>query len=1207
MDDIPDLLPIATWVLVGFSVLIAIGVAGAVAGAWTTLLLWVNRVPFSQVGTVTDPVFGRDISFFLFDLPFLRTIQSVVNGLLLASLAVSGAYYLLQATKGGEVFITRVRVHLAVLGGLYLLSVAFGYQLDKYELVYSTAGVATGVSYTDANARFLAYDVLTLLSGLAAALLVGGAFTRWLWPLGMIVIVWVSASLVLGRIYPEAVQRFTVDPNQYAQEEPYIGNNISMTRLAFNLDKWSNRDYNGTAPLTSAALTVEAPTLANARLWDYRPLQVTLDQLQVVRQYYDFHDVDTDRYMVDGRLRQVMLSGRELAIEKNPSATGWVNTRIIYTHGIGMAMVPVNEVTREGQPQLWIRDLPPTSQPGVPTITQPRIYFGETDNHYVVVRARQAEFDYPRTAGNTTVDETTRWSGTTGIPLDTTLSRLLFALRFKDLDLLITDQIKADSQLLFRRTISDRLQAVAPFLRYDKDPYLVIDDTGRLVWIQDAYTVTDAFPNANAFSGASLGGTSGLAGDTFDYIRNSVKITIDAYDGTMHFYVADPNDPLIRAWEGVFPKLFEPMSSIPAGIVPHLRYPEELFNVQTRMYGRYHVTQALTFFNNTDRWTIPDPQTNEQSLPSEAYYVVMRMPEETGVEFLLLQPMIAASRPNMIAWVAARSDSPNYGQVFTLSIPRRYDDLRARADRGEDRSGSHDQRPDIPVEPERVAGPARQPDRDPGRPVAALPAAGLSPVHLGRIPRVPEDRRRQPHDPGLGRHAHRCPDSAHGQAGRPCAGRRPGWQPGSNPDTGCRRHARARHDARADGHPRPDGSHRPADGRQRPRGLRQRPLRRGAGFAAHRRLRDVRRRDGQGRVRPQAPRGTDSVAGTQQPAVTAAPPAPGAAPVDGWARLPWWSAMTGAVLVTLMRPLTWALGLAGFLAGGGLFVVAGPILVLPTPTGLQNALGGPVSTLVFGSLTPGLVARIVSGVAGALLVAVAAVVIGAWAERQGIGVVVEAATADGIVPPASLEGAPGVGRVALVRLMGLAPVAIAIAIAWQPVYDAAYRELVLPDDLVTPLPLRVISDVPQLLALIGVTWLLSDAAASVGVRRLVLERRSVLAAWAAGWGHLARRPLRVIATALLGALVVVVLVGPALAAAAVAWARVREILEGGADPLETVAAVGAWVAIWFGCLLLAGVGAGIRAAAWSLEVPRRLPQPGPSPGCSADRPPRGPG
>ena len=669
MDDLPDLIPIATWALAGFALLIALGVAGSVSGAWTTLLLWINRVPYSDVKTVTDPIFGRDISFFLFDLPFLRFAQSVVNGLLLASLAIAGAYYLLHATRGGEVFVTRVRVHLAILGGLYLVSVAIGYQLDKFELVYSTAGVATGVSFTDANARFMAYDVLTFLSAIAAALLVGGAFTHWLWPLGMIVIVWVSASLVLGRLYPEAIQRLTVDPNQYAQEEPYIGNNISMTREAFGINHWLSRDYSGTAPLTDVALKSEVGTFANARLWDYRPLQVTLDQLQTVRQYYDFRDVDTDRYMVDGRLRQVMLSGRELAIEKNPEATSWVNQRVIYTHGVGMAMVPVNEVTPEGQPELWVKDLPPVSSNGAPEITEPRIYFSETDDHYVVVRARQAEFDYPKTEGRTTVDQTTRWTGTTGVPLDTTLSRLLFALRFKDFDLLISDQITSESQLLFHRTIRERLDRVAPFLRLDKDPYLVVDDAGRLVYIQDAYTISDSFPNADGFAGGTLGSESGLAGDWFNYIRNSVKVTVDAYDGTMTFYVTDPSDPIVRAWQGVFPGLFKPLSALPAGLVSHLRVPEEQFNVQTRMFGRYHVTQPLTFFNNTDRWTIPDAKTNEQSLPSEAYYVVMRMPEEKGVEFLLLQPMIAQNRPNMIAWVAARSDTPKYGEVVTYRFP----------------------------------------------------------------------------------------------------------------------------------------------------------------------------------------------------------------------------------------------------------------------------------------------------------------------------------------------------------------------------------------------------------------------------------------------------------------------------------------------------------------------------------------------------------
>ena len=667
-EEIPDIVPIGNWVIAAVAVLLALGIAGAVTGAWETLMLWIHRVPFSATQSVTDPIFGRDISFFLFELPFFRFVQALINGLLLASLLVAGARYLLAVTRGGEVFVTRVRVHLAVLGGLYLISVAFGYQLDKYELVYSSAGVATGVSFADANARFFAYDVLTFLSGLAGALLIAGAFTRWMWPLGAIVIIWFSASIVLGRLYPEAIQRLSVDPNTYAQEEPYIGNNISMTRLAFGLNAWESRSYGGAAPLTEAAIQSEEDTFTNARLWDYRPLQTTLDQLQTVRQYYDFHDVDTDRYLVNGDLRQVMLSGRELAIDRSTDAPSWVNTRVIKTHGIGVAMVPVNEVTPEGQPTLWIRDLPPTSNSGAPEITQPRIYFGESDDHYVVVRAKQQEFDYPSNSNTGAPDPTTSWTGQTGIPLDSTLSRLLFAIRFRDLDLLITDQIQADSQLLFHRTLSERLGMITPFLRFDKDPYLVVVD-GRLVYVQDAYTVSDRFPNASWFNSGELGPTSGLDGESINYIRNSVKITVDAYDGTMHFYVADPDEPLIRAWEGIFPSLFEPKERMPAELQDHLRVPEELFNVQSRMYGQYHVTQPVTFFNNTDRWTVPTEQTNAQSLAPEAYYVVMRMPGEPKAEFLLLQPMIARSRPNMIAWVAARNDAPNYGTVRAYQFP----------------------------------------------------------------------------------------------------------------------------------------------------------------------------------------------------------------------------------------------------------------------------------------------------------------------------------------------------------------------------------------------------------------------------------------------------------------------------------------------------------------------------------------------------------
>ena len=392
---------------------------------------------------------------------------------------------------------TPVRLHLAVLAGLFLLCVAFGYQLDKQELVYSQAGVATGVSYTDFNAQFLAFDVLTVLSGLAAAFLVGAAFTRWIWPLGLMIGVWLVGVHRHRRLYPEAIQRFTVDPNTYAQEQQYIANNIEMTRLAYDLDAWEARSYRAISrsPRTHPQRgrhVHQRPAVGLPPAADHAG--PAPDRPPVLRLHGRGHGPLHDRRQAaPGHALRPRAGHRA-----EPDRHRWVNERIIYTHGIGVAMIPVNEVTNEGQPQLLVRNLPPVSTSGAPDIAEPRIYFGESDNHYVVTGAAQAEFDYPRGAGEGSGDETTSWTGTTGIPLDTTLNRLLFALRFKDLDLLISDQIRADSQLLFHRTLSDRLGRIAPFLRYDKDPYVVIDGAGHLVYVQDAYTVSNQFPNARA-------------------------------------------------------------------------------------------------------------------------------------------------------------------------------------------------------------------------------------------------------------------------------------------------------------------------------------------------------------------------------------------------------------------------------------------------------------------------------------------------------------------------------------------------------------------------------------------------------------------------------------------------------------------------------------------------------------------------------------
>ncbi len=675
VEDLPDFAPIARWSLIALVVLIALGVAGSAATHWETILLWRNQVPYSPTGVapVTDPIFNRDVSYYLFELPFLRWIQSAANGLILAALAVSAGRYMIGGLKGGIEFTTQMRVHLAVLAGLYLASVAVGYQLDKLELVYSTNGIAAGVSFTDQNARFFAYDVLTVVAAFAGALLVGGAFTRMLWPLGAVVIFWLSASVILGQVYPAAIQRLSVEPDQLGKETTYIKNNIAMTRIAYGLTSWNVSDYSGQDPLTQAAVTNEQGTFQNARLWDAAPLRDSLDQLQTVRQYYDFTNVDTDRYQINNSARQVMLAGRELAPEKNPLANSWVNQRITFTHGIGVAMVPVNAATAEGQPDLFIQGLPPVSSSGAPQISQPRIYFGERPSDWVITNARQAEFDYPvgtDSSGAVSANASTSWTGTTGIKLDTIFSRLIWALEYKDLNILISDQITNQSQLLIHRSISDRISAVAPFLAFDSDPYLVINSAGGLDYIQDAYTTSDRFPNAQPFDTSQLAAGSGLGGLNFNYIRNSVKVVVDAYTGQMTFYVSDPTDPIIRTYENVFPQMFSPLSAMPADLKAHLRVPEDLFDVETRTYARYHVTDPSAFYNSEDLWTVPPNPGGSQNLPNVAYYVEMRLPDESSTEFLLLQPMVPASRPNMIAWIAARNDQANYGQVRVYKFPQ---------------------------------------------------------------------------------------------------------------------------------------------------------------------------------------------------------------------------------------------------------------------------------------------------------------------------------------------------------------------------------------------------------------------------------------------------------------------------------------------------------------------------------------------------------
>ena len=688
--QIPDLGRPAFWTLFGIGTLISLGMGAMANGGWDTIQLFLHRTPYGQ----SDPTFGLDISFFLFDLPFYRLIQSYGIGLLLAAIALVGVRYIVAAVSGASMP-SSARVHIGLLVFLYLWAAAAGLQLDRYELVYSnSSGIFQGVGFTDANAQMLALNVLTVVSAFVGCFVLGFAYTRWRIPLVLTIFVWVAAFGILGVAYPQLVQRFSVVPNQQAQEAPYISNNIDMTRLGFNLKGWSGTTYTPGSTVSKAAVETESSTIQNVRLWDYRPLAKTLDGLQVVRQYYKFFDVDTDRYVFTDAtscvpsaapcVRQVMLSGRELDATQLAQLTkgdqSWVNQHITYTHGYGLVMTPVNEVQPGGQPSLMIKDFPPASTPGAPKVTEPRIYFGTQSSNYVIVNAASQEFDYPSAACQG-CDQYTTWSGKTGIKLDTPLSKLLFAARFGDLNMLISSQVTGSSQLLFNRSIQERTHTIAPFLRYDKDPYLIVTSSGRLAYVQDAFTTSANFPDANTYNPGPDSTTNGLAGKPFNYIRNSVKVVMDAYDGTMNFYVSDPNDPIIKAWSGVFPSLFKPIDQMPADIrgdatAPgHLRYPEDLFNAQTAQFTKYHVTDPSVFYQGNDVWRLPptgdtDSGKGQTQLGLEAYYVQMRVPGQANPEFVLLQPMTLQGRQNMIAWVAAHNDPGKYGQVSVFDFPR---------------------------------------------------------------------------------------------------------------------------------------------------------------------------------------------------------------------------------------------------------------------------------------------------------------------------------------------------------------------------------------------------------------------------------------------------------------------------------------------------------------------------------------------------------
>jgi len=626
-------------------------VAGLAASArWAMFQQFIHARPFH----LTDPIFGKDIGLFVFTLPVYRLIESYLfSWLVLIFLVVAAGYYLSYASlmlRGVWALPERVRAHLSLLAGLIFLVRGWGFWLDRFALEYSERGAIVGATYTDVHAVLPVLRLLTVLFVVAALLMFANVRLRTLRLAFATVLVIAPAWLVGLGVYPRFVQQFRVAPNELTVETPYIRNGINATLHAFGLDRVREQTFTS-EPVTAAVIDRNRATVDNVRLWDYRPLLDAYRQLQTLRPYYVFGDVDIDRYQIGGQQRQVMLAARELESTRLAAqARTWVNEHLVYTHGYGLVMSPVNRISEEGMPVFLIKDIPPTTTPGLP-ITRPQIYFGEHTTRYVIVNTQVQELDYPRGDDNVY----TTYDGRGGIRLNA-LRRLAFAYRFGDLKLMLSRDVTSRSRLLFARDITTRVRRLAPFLAYDSDPYLVLTG-GRLVWVLDAYTTTDRYPYATPAGG-------------INYIRNSVKVVIDAQDGSVDFYAVDPRDPVIGSLSGIFPELFKPASAMPAEIAAHLRYPVDMFGIQARVYATFHMRDPRVYYNREDVWAIPNEVFGNETVQVEPYYVTMRLGSEARPEFILILPFSPANRDNMIAWMAARNDAPNYGELVVYRFPK---------------------------------------------------------------------------------------------------------------------------------------------------------------------------------------------------------------------------------------------------------------------------------------------------------------------------------------------------------------------------------------------------------------------------------------------------------------------------------------------------------------------------------------------------------
>ena len=621
--------------------------------SWMTVLKAMNGV---AVGT-TDTLFGRDISFYLFRLPLISAVLGTLITLTFLSIIAVAAMYWMRndITLPPRRASAKPRAARHLGGLLALLFVLLGLRhwiVGTASLLYSTTGPLVGASYTDVHVALPGLYVCAIAGIMAAAwIIVGIVREKLVWAAVSATVFYVVVSILARGIVPAAYQKFIVSPNELTREAPYLRTHIAATRKAWGLDAVTSRDLSGEVRLSMTEIKANAATVDNVRLWERALLQQTFSQLQEIRTYYDFVSVDDDRYMIDGRYRQVHIAARELNSESLPTRT-FINERLTFTHGMGVTMAPVNQVTSEGLPVLFIKDLPPVSTISI-KLTRPQIYYGELTKEYVFVGTKQKEFDYP--AGDANIY--TAYTGRGGVPIGSFIRRVLYAFQLGSLKILLSDDIRGSAKILYRRTVMDRATTALPFLDFDRDPYLIVTDAGEMKWILDAYTESDAYPYAQRTA------------DGTNYMRNSVKVVIDAYDGTVDAYIADPNDPVVKTYARIFDGIFKPLTAMPADVRKHVRYPGDLFRIQTALHATYHMEQPETFYHREDQWQIPAGKSSTNENPYMRH-IIMKLPGEKNPEFIFMTPFTPRGKDNLAAWMVARMDGENYGKLSVYRFPK---------------------------------------------------------------------------------------------------------------------------------------------------------------------------------------------------------------------------------------------------------------------------------------------------------------------------------------------------------------------------------------------------------------------------------------------------------------------------------------------------------------------------------------------------------